>query len=79
MLILSQWYFSMYLCFTFPKALCKDSSPIEPGLLWAETVNWKSVQPGNLVLKIHTYATKAAMIHLPSGYEVVLFFHIMNY
>ncbi|XP_058390221.1 androglobin [Diceros bicornis minor] len=54
-------------------ALRKDSPPIEPGLLIAETVSWKSLKPRNLVLKIHTYATKAAIIRLPVGRHMLLF------
>lgn len=60
--------------FTFPKALTKDSPPVEPGLLIAETVSWKSLKPGNLVLKIHTYATKATIVRLPVGYGMASFF-----
>ncbi|KAM6185242.1 androglobin [Rhynchocyon petersi] len=54
-------------------ALTKDSPPIEPGLLMAETVSWKSLKPHNLVLKIHTYATKATLVHLPVGRHMLLF------
>ncbi|KAF5926438.1 hypothetical protein HPG69_013743, partial [Diceros bicornis minor] len=54
-------------------ALRKDSPPLEPGLLIAETVSWKSLKPRNLVLKIHTYATKAAIIRLPVGRHMLLF------
>uniref|UniRef100_G3TKG5 Androglobin domain-containing protein n=1 Tax=Loxodonta africana TaxID=9785 RepID=G3TKG5_LOXAF len=51
-------------------ALTKDSPPIEPGLLIAEMPSWKSLKTRNLVLKIHTYATKATMVRLPVGYVV---------
>ncbi|XP_037585425.1 androglobin [Cebus imitator] len=54
-------------------ALTKDSPPIEPGLLTAETFSWKSLKPCNLVLKIHTYATKATMVRLPVGRHMLLF------
>uniref|UniRef100_A0A8D2HXD5 Androglobin domain-containing protein n=1 Tax=Urocitellus parryii TaxID=9999 RepID=A0A8D2HXD5_UROPR len=54
-------------------ALMKDSPPIEPGLLTAETISWKSLKPRSLVLKIHTYAAKAAMLRLPVGYGVTWF------
>ncbi|XP_060044689.1 androglobin isoform X1 [Erinaceus europaeus] len=54
-------------------ALTKDSPPIEPGLLTAETITWKSLKPRDLVLKIHTYATKAAMVRLPVGRHMLLF------
>ncbi|XP_043855514.1 androglobin [Dromiciops gliroides] len=54
-------------------ALQKDSPAVEPGLLTAETFTWKSLTQRNLVLKIHTYATKAAMIRLPVGRHMLLF------
>lgn len=50
-----------------PKALTKDSPPVEPGLLTAEAITWKSLKPLSAVLRIHTYATKAAMVRLPVG------------
>ncbi|XP_058522922.1 androglobin isoform X1 [Ochotona princeps] len=56
-----------------PGALTKDSPPVEPGLLTGETFSWKSLKPRTLVLKIHTYATKAAMIRLPIGRHMLLF------
>ncbi|KAK2491237.1 hypothetical protein MC885_016394, partial [Smutsia gigantea] len=52
--------------------LTKDSPPIEPGLLTAETFSWKSLKPRDLVLKIHTYATKAIMLRLPVGRHMLL-------
>ncbi|XP_053447366.1 androglobin isoform X2 [Nycticebus coucang] len=54
-------------------ALTKDSPPIEPGLLMVETISWKSLKPRNLVVKIHTYATKATMVRLPVGRHMLLF------
>ncbi|XP_057345102.1 androglobin isoform X2 [Manis pentadactyla] len=54
-------------------ALTKDSPPVEPGLLTAETFSWKSLKPRDLVLKIHTYATKAIMLRLPVGRHMLLF------
>ncbi|XP_031793514.1 androglobin isoform X3 [Sarcophilus harrisii] len=54
-------------------ALQKDSPIIEPGLLTAETFSWKSLTQRNLVLKIHTYAAKAAMIRLPVGRHMLIF------
>jgi hypothetical protein len=62
--------------FTFPKALAKDSPPVEPGLLIAEEISWKSLKPRNLVLKIHTHATKAMMVRLPVGYGLTTFLHL---
>ncbi|XP_074043888.1 androglobin [Macrotis lagotis] len=54
-------------------AIQKDSPIIEPGLLTVETSSWKSLTQRNLVLKIHTYAVKAAMIHLPVGRHMLIF------
>nr|KAF6503682.1 androglobin [Rousettus aegyptiacus] len=54
-------------------ALTKDSPYVEPGLLTAETFSWKSLKPRNLILKIHTYATKATMVRLPVGRHMLLF------
>ncbi|XP_008072211.1 androglobin [Carlito syrichta] len=54
-------------------ALTKNSPSIEPGLLTAETFSWKSLKSRNLVLKIHTYATKATMVRLPVGRHMLLF------
>uniref|UniRef100_H0XP93 Globin domain-containing protein n=1 Tax=Otolemur garnettii TaxID=30611 RepID=H0XP93_OTOGA len=54
-------------------ALTKDSPPIEPGLLMVEAISWKSLKPRNLVVKIHTYATKATMVRLPVGRHMLLF------
>lgn len=50
-----------------PKALTKESPPVEPGLLTAEAITWKSLKPLSVVLRIHTYATKASMVRLPVG------------
>ncbi|XP_042843215.1 androglobin isoform X7 [Panthera tigris] len=55
-------------------ALTKDSPHVGPGLLTAESLSWKSLRPRDLVLKIHTYATKAAVVRLPVGYGVTSFF-----
>uniref|UniRef100_A0A7N5JLJ1 Androglobin n=1 Tax=Ailuropoda melanoleuca TaxID=9646 RepID=A0A7N5JLJ1_AILME len=54
-------------------ALTRDSPHIEPGLLTAESVSWKSLKPRELVIKIHTYATKATMVRLPVGRHMLLF------
>ncbi|MBZ3870494.1 Androglobin [Sciurus carolinensis] len=53
-------------------ALMKDSPPIEPGLLTAEEISWKSLRPRSLLLRIHTYAAKAAMLRLPVGRHMLL-------
>ncbi|XP_028639009.1 androglobin [Grammomys surdaster] len=54
-------------------ALTKDSPPVEPGLLTAEAITWKSLKPLSVVLRIHTYATKASMVRLPVGRHMLLF------
>ncbi|XP_005390684.1 PREDICTED: androglobin isoform X2 [Chinchilla lanigera] len=54
-------------------ALTKDSPRVEPGLLTGETITWKSLKPLSSVLRIHTYATKAAMVQLPAGRHMLLF------
>ncbi|XP_012911705.1 androglobin isoform X1 [Mustela putorius furo] len=54
-------------------ALAKDSPQIEPGLLTAESVSWKSLKSRELVTKIHTYATKATVVRLPVGRHMLLF------
>ncbi|XP_049510447.1 androglobin isoform X1 [Panthera uncia] len=54
-------------------ALTKDSPHVGPGLLTAESLSWKSLRPRDLVLKIHTYATKAAVVRLPVGRHMLLF------
>ncbi|KAL1770490.1 androglobin isoform X4 [Sigmodon hispidus] len=54
-------------------ALTKDSPHVEPGLLTAEAITWKSLKPLSAVLRMHTYATKAAMVRLPVGRHMLLF------
>ncbi|KAM6181781.1 androglobin [Erethizon dorsatum] len=54
-------------------ALTKDSPRVEPGLLTGETITWKSLKPLSSVLRIHTYATKAAIVQLPAGRHMLLF------
>nr|XP_058939417.1 androglobin isoform X4 [Kogia breviceps] len=54
-------------------ALTKNSPPIQPGLLTVETVSWKSLRPHDLVVTIHTYATKATVVRLPVGRHMLLF------
>ncbi|XP_053147277.1 androglobin isoform X3 [Hemicordylus capensis] len=46
---------------------------LSKGLLMVESYSWKNLAPGRLILKIHTYATKAAVISLPTGRHVLLF------
>uniref|UniRef100_A0A8C6AYU1 Androglobin n=1 Tax=Monodon monoceros TaxID=40151 RepID=A0A8C6AYU1_MONMO len=54
-------------------ALTKNSPPIQPGLLTVERVSWKSLRPHDLVVTIHTYATKATVVRLPVGRHMLLF------
>ncbi|KAL6038529.1 hypothetical protein STEG23_000615, partial [Scotinomys teguina] len=54
-------------------ALTKDSPHVEPGLLTAEAITWKSLKPLSAVLRIHTYASKATMVRLPVGRHMLLF------
>ncbi|XP_073075825.1 androglobin isoform X2 [Manis javanica] len=65
--------YSALVCWGESGALTKDSPPVGPGLLTAETFSWKSLKPRDLVLKIHTYATKAIMLRLPIGRHMLLF------
>ncbi|KAL2306306.1 hypothetical protein Nmel_004222, partial [Mimus melanotis] len=43
------------------------------GVLRVEYFSWKSVTPGELVLKMHTSATKATVVNLPVGRHILLF------
>ncbi|XP_056344605.1 androglobin [Oenanthe melanoleuca] len=43
------------------------------GVLRVEYFSWKSVTPGELVLKMHTSATKANVVNLPVGRHILLF------
>ncbi|XP_048153581.1 androglobin [Corvus hawaiiensis] len=43
------------------------------GVLRVERFSWKSVTPGELVLKMRTSATKATVINLPVGRHILLF------
>lgn len=49
-------------------AVQKENQCLPKGLLIVESFSWKNLAPGQLLLKIHTYATKAATINLPPGY-----------
>ncbi|KAG8123751.1 hypothetical protein E2320_019137, partial [Naja naja] len=51
----------------------KENQIVSMGLLMVESFSWKHLSPGQLILKIHTYATKAAVISLPAGRHVLLF------
>ncbi|XP_077632195.1 androglobin [Crocuta crocuta] len=54
-------------------ALTKDSPHVGPGLLTVESLAWKSLKPRDLLMKIHTYATKATVVRLPVGRHMLLF------
>ncbi|XP_053795639.1 androglobin isoform X1 [Vidua chalybeata] len=43
------------------------------GVLRVEYFSWKTVTPGELVLKMHTSATKATVVNLPVGRHILLF------
>uniref|UniRef100_U3KF62 Androglobin n=1 Tax=Ficedula albicollis TaxID=59894 RepID=U3KF62_FICAL len=43
------------------------------GVLRVEYFSWKSVTPGELLLKMHTSATKANVVNLPVGRHILLF------
>ncbi|XP_028579446.2 androglobin isoform X1 [Podarcis muralis] len=51
----------------------KEGHVLPKGLLMVEKFSWKNLAPGQLILKIHTYATKASVISLPAGRHVLLF------
>lgn len=46
----------------------QECSSISKGVLMVEHFSWKCVTPGELVLKMHTSATKATVLNLPVGY-----------
>ncbi|NXH78030.1 ADGB protein, partial [Hydrobates tethys] len=51
----------------------RESSSISKGVLMVEHFSWKCVTPGELVLKMHTSATKATVLNLPVGRHILLF------
>ncbi|KAJ7403645.1 hypothetical protein BTVI_75723 [Pitangus sulphuratus] len=51
----------------------QECSSISKGVLTVEHFSWKSVTPGELVLKMHTSATKATVLNLPAGRHILLF------
>ncbi|XP_008121170.2 androglobin isoform X2 [Anolis carolinensis] len=51
----------------------KEGHVLPKGFLIVESYSWKNLAPGQLILKIHTYASKAAVICLPAGRHVLLF------
>ncbi|XP_075718978.1 androglobin isoform X2 [Rhinoderma darwinii] len=53
--------------------LVKQDAGSQKGILTAEHFSWKSILNGPVILKLHTYVTKAAMISLPPGRHVLRF------
>ncbi|NWQ88701.1 ADGB protein, partial [Burhinus bistriatus] len=51
----------------------QECSSISKGVLMVEHFSWKCVTPGELVLKMHTSATKATLLNLPVGRHILLF------
>ncbi|XP_071598540.1 androglobin [Heliangelus exortis] len=51
----------------------QECSSISKGVLIVEHFSWKCVTRGKLVLKMHTAATKATVLHLPVGRNILLF------
>ncbi|XP_042302406.1 androglobin [Sceloporus undulatus] len=51
----------------------KIGHTLPKGFLIIESYSWKNLAPGQLILKIHTYAAKAAVISLPAGRHVLSF------
>ncbi|NXY69194.1 ADGB protein, partial [Glareola pratincola] len=51
----------------------QERSSISKGVLMVEHFSWKCVTPGELVLKMHTSATKATVLSLPVGRHILLF------
>ncbi|XP_009464617.1 PREDICTED: androglobin [Nipponia nippon] len=51
----------------------RECSSISKGVLMVERFSWKCITPGELVLKMHTSATKATVLNLPVGRHILLF------
>ncbi|NXG07015.1 ADGB protein, partial [Sakesphorus luctuosus] len=51
----------------------EECSSISNGVLTVERFCWKSAVPGEVVLKMHTAATKATVLNLPVGRHILLF------
>ncbi|OXB71393.1 UNVERIFIED_CONTAM: hypothetical protein H355_010722, partial [Colinus virginianus] len=60
-------------CIPLSKTAKQEGSSIPKALLKVEHFSWKCLTPGELVLKMHTYATKATVLNLPVGRHVLLF------
>ncbi|KFP33947.1 Androglobin, partial [Colius striatus] len=51
----------------------RKCSSISKGVLTVERFSWKCVTPGELLLKMHTSATKTTVLNLPVGRHILLF------
>ncbi|KAM9019058.1 androglobin isoform 1-T1 [Ara ararauna] len=51
----------------------RESCSMSKGVLTVERFSWKCVTPGELLLKMHTSATKATVLNLPVGRHILLF------
>ncbi|XP_032299535.1 androglobin isoform X3 [Coturnix japonica] len=65
--------FSALVCWVDPEAAEQEGSSISKALLKIEHFSWKCMTPGKLVLKMHTYSTKATVLNLPLGRHILLF------
>ncbi|UJR30270.1 hypothetical protein I4U23_017808 [Adineta vaga] len=54
-------------------AIAQKDTVSQPGSLIAEIYSWKSVSMGQPILRLHTTATKAALLTLPPGRHVLKF------
>ncbi|XP_044146626.1 androglobin isoform X3 [Bufo gargarizans] len=54
-------------------SLVKEDAGSHKGVLTAELFSWKSLLNGPVILKLHTYVTKASLISLPPGRHVLRF------
>ncbi|XP_021246615.1 androglobin isoform X2 [Numida meleagris] len=65
--------FSALVCWDDTGAGKQEGSSISKALLKVERFSWKCATPGELVLKMHTYATKSTVLNLPVGRHILLF------
>ncbi|NXJ59505.1 ADGB protein, partial [Rostratula benghalensis] len=65
--------FSALVCWADTGGNKRECTSISKGVLMVEYFSWKSVTPGELVLKVHTSATKATPLRLPAGRHILLF------
>ncbi|KAF1584810.1 Androglobin, partial [Eudyptes moseleyi] len=65
--------FSALVCWDDTGGTKRECSSISKGVLVVEHFSWKCVTPGELVLKMHTSATKASVLNLPVGRHILLF------